>query len=155
MKKICLTFLLLCLGLVCSQQTKAGAIVTDSVRSEVLGGVWVKYNVYLPDGFAQSSQSYPVLYLLHGWSDDYTAWQKKGLMVNICNEIMDSGESERMVVIMPNAGTSDVANTWCGYFNMKGWNYADFFFNELMPKAEKKYRVIGDKKHRAVRSEER
>src|SRR5574344_1918534 len=78
MKKICLTFLLLCLGLVCSQQTKAGAIVTDSVRSEVLGGVWVKYNVYLPDGFAQSSQSYPVLYLLHGWSDDYTAWQKKG-----------------------------------------------------------------------------
>lgn len=35
-------------------------------------------------------------------------------------------------------------------FNMPGWNYEDFFFQELIPTAEKKYRGIGDKEHRAV-----
>lgn len=139
----------LILSLSFSFQAKAGRIVTDSIQSQILG-TWVKYNVYLPDGFEKSGEQYPVLYLLHGWSDDYTAWQKKGLMHLVCNELMASGESDKMVVVMPNAGTADINNTWCGYFNMKGWNYADFFFKELMPNAEKKYRVIGDKKHRAV-----
>ena len=46
---------------------RAGKIVTDSLRSEILNTT-VKYNVYLPDGFAEGSDRYPAVYLLHGLS---------------------------------------------------------------------------------------
>lgn len=144
MKKV-----LFLLSLLVSTSTWAGRIVTDSIQSSVLGAT-VKYNVYLPSGFEQSQDLLPVVYLLHGLTDTYTAWEQKGGMKDITDELIGSGEACPMVIIMPNAGGPDVNNIWNGYFNMPGWSYEDFFFNELMPTAEKKYRCIGDKEHRAV-----
>lgn len=144
MKKV-----LFLLSLLVSTSTWAGRIVTDSIQSSVLGAT-VKYNVYLPSGFEQSQNLLPVVYLLHGLTDTYTAWEQKGGMKDITDELIGSGEACPMVIIMPNAGGPDVNNIWNGYFNMPGWSYEDFFFNELMPTAEKKYRCIGDKEHRAV-----
>ena len=54
---------------------RAGKILTDSIDSKVLGAS-VTYNVYLPDGY-DSGRHYPVVYLLHGLSDDYTAWANR------------------------------------------------------------------------------
>ena len=127
----------------------AGNIVTDSIESKVLSAT-VKYNVYLPDGFRKSDVNYPVVYLLHGFTDDYEAWVKKGQMQQVADELMESGEASKMIIVMPNAGGPDVMKTWNGYMNMPGWNYEDFFFTELMPEVEKKYRGISDKGHRAV-----
>ena len=136
--------LLLCLPML------AGRIVTDTVRSQVLGAD-VPFNVYLPDGFDQNvAQQYPVIYLLHGFSDDYRAWRDKGQMQTVVDELIGSGECVPVVIIMPNAGGPDTRNTWNGYFNMPGWNYEDFFFQEFLPGVEKKYRAVGDKEHRAV-----
>lgn len=30
----------------------------------------VRYSIYLPDDYESSQRKYPVLYLLHGWTDD-------------------------------------------------------------------------------------
>lgn len=139
---------LLCL-LLCTAWCQAGRILTDSISSSVLGAT-VKYNVYLPSGFENSQDQYPVVYLLHGLTDTYTAWAEKGGMKDITDEIIGCGEAVPMVIIMPNAGGPDVNNIWNGYFNMPGWSYEDFFFNELMPAAESKYRCISDKQHRAI-----
>lgn len=128
----------------------AGRIVTDSVHSEILG-TNVLYNVYLPDGFGQSpNQLYPIIYLLHGLSDDYRAWRDKGQMQTVVDELIGSGECVPVVIIMPNAGGPDTHNTWNGYFNMPGWNYEDFFFQEFLLIVEQKYRAIAGKQHRAV-----
>lgn len=127
----------------------AGRVVTDSINSTVLGTV-VKYNVYLPNGFNKSGKQYAAVYLLHGFTDDYTAWRDKGQMREIADELIESGEASEMIIVMPNAGGPDVMNTWNGYFNMPGWAYEDFFFQELLPSVEKKYRAVGDKGHRAV-----
>ena len=128
---------------------KAGRIVTDSIKSQVLGAT-VKFNVYLPSGFNDSNDHYPVVYLLHGLSDTYRAWEQKGGMREITDDLIDSGEAMPMVIVMPNAGGRDVHNIWNGYFNMPEWNYEDFFFNELMPQVEAKYRCGGSKQQRAV-----
>ena len=128
---------------------QAGKIITDSIQSAILGAE-VKFNVYLPDGFETSGKQYPVVYLLHGLSDTYTAWQEKGQMQPVADELIRSGEVKEMVIIMPNAGDPDTHNQWNGYFNMPGWNYEDFFFKEFLPTVEKKYRIVGDKGHRAV-----
>lgn len=140
--------LMLLLALQCVAAS-AGRVHTDSVKSQVLGA-WVKYNVYLPDGFGKAERMYPVVYLLHGLSDDYTAWLDKGRMNLVADELIASGEADEMVIVMPNAGSSDVHNTPCGYFNVEGWNYEDFFFNEFMPQVEEKYRIVSEKGHRAV-----
>lgn len=128
---------------------KAGRIITDSISSQTLG-VSVKYNVYVPSQFENSNDHYPVVYLLHGLSDTYRAWEEKGGMCEIADELIESGEAVPMVIVMPNAGGSDEHNVWNGYFNMPGWNYEDFFFKELMPKIEAKYRCGGEKQLRAV-----
>ena len=127
----------------------AGKIVTDSLKSDILGAT-VKYNVYLPDGFDKTEKLYPAVYLLHGLYGTYTDWDKTGRMKDVADELIASGEAAEMVIIMPNAGHPDVHNEWNGYFNMPGWSYEDFFFKELVPAVEKKYRCIGDKGHRAV-----
>ncbi len=129
---------------------RAGHVVTDSIESRVLG-TWVKYNVYLPTGFAQDVQRhYPVVYLLHGFTDDYTAWRDKGQMQTVADELIETGEAKAMVIVMPNAGGPRTYETWNGYFNMPGWSYEDFFFQELVPAAEAKYRAGGSKGQRAV-----
>ena len=146
MKRLILTSSILLLA---AMPMKAGKIVTDSLYSAVLSET-VKFNVYLPDGFSESGKTYPAVYLLHGLSGDYTDWVKRGSMKLVADELIGTGEAVPMVVIMPNAGGPDVHNTWNGYFNMQGWNYEDFFFRELLPSAEKKYRCGGSKGMRAV-----
>lgn len=127
----------------------AGKIVTDSIESKILGAT-VKYNVYLPNGFDKTNKLYPVVYLLHGLYGGYNDWAKQGNMQLVADELIGSGEAEEMIVIMPNAGHHDIHNVWNGYFNMPEWNYEDFFFQELIPQAEQKYRGVGDKMHRAI-----
>ncbi len=127
----------------------AGRVVTDSIVSQKLGAT-VRYNVYLPSGYERSLAHYPVTYLLHGLTDTYTAWDQKGGMREITDELVESGESKAMVIVMPNAGGPDVNNIWNGYFNMPGWSYEDFFFEELLPAVEQKYRCGGKKEQRAV-----
>ena len=141
--------LLLLLALLPAFSAHAGKVVTDSLQSNVLGAQ-VKYNVYLPDGFGQVDKKYPVVYLLHGLSDDYTAWTRNGNMRLVADELIGTGEACEMVIIMPNAGGADTHNIWNGYFNMLGWRYEDFFFQEFIPAVEEKYRIVGDKGHRAV-----
>ena len=127
----------------------ASKVVTDSIYSKNLN-CWQKYNVYIPTGFEKSEKQYPVVYLLHGLYGAYDNWAKQGGMKLVIDELIGSGEADEMVIIMPNAGDSDVRNYQNGYFNVEDWPYEDFFFNELLPQAEKKYRVIGDKEHRAI-----
>ena len=127
----------------------AGKIVTDSLWSRVLG-VSVKFNVYLPDGYGKAEKTYPVVYLLHGLTDDYTAWRERGGMRTVADELISSGEAVPMIIVMPNAGGPDVHKIWNGYFNLPGWNYEDFFFGELVPGVESKYSCGGSKGQRAV-----
>ena len=141
---------LLCLALLLpALSARAGKIVTDSLRSGILD-TQVKFNVYLPDGYGQTEKLYPVVYLLHGLSDTYTAWEKKGNMQTVVDELIRSGEAKEMIIIMPNAGGPDTHHIWNGYFNMPGWRYEDFFYQEFIPTVETRYRIVGDKGHRAV-----
>lgn len=148
-KQITNTIFLLLTGLFLASPVRAG-VVTDSLKSNVLG-VTKYYNIYLPPSFKQDAQAhYPVLYLLHGLTDNHRAWVEKGQMDRVMDELIACGEIPPMVVVMPNAGDRDTRRIWNGYFNMPGWNYEDFFFQELLPAVEEKYRAGGSKGQRAV-----
>ncbi len=144
MKKL-ISIISLALTIICAN---AGKIVTDSINSKVLK-TWVKYNVYLPDSYARGEKQYPVLYLLHGLKGTYETWKEYGLSL-VADLKMRNKEVREMVIIMPNAGGMPVDKIRNGYFDVEGWKYETFFFNEFLPEVEKKYRIIGDKGHRAV-----
>jgi enterochelin esterase-like enzyme len=61
-----------------------------------------RYMVYTPPGYvADAEHPYPVLYLLHGWSDSETAWTQIGQAHLILDSMIASGDAKPMVVVMP------------------------------------------------------
>lgn len=106
-----------------------------------------KFAVYLPPDYDSSSRSYPVLYLLHGYTDDHTGWVQFGEVLHITDKAILSGEATPMIIVMPDADTG-----LPGYTNaISGkWNYEDFFFKELMPHVEERFRIKKDKRYRAI-----
>ena len=128
--------------------TNAQTIETHTIHSDILG-TGQNYNVYLPKGY-DAGRHYPLIFLLHGLSDDYTAWKNRGHMDWVANELIASGECKPCVIVMPNAGNADIHAYHCGYFNVPGWAYEDFFFKEFIPEVEAKFNCGGSKGQRAL-----
>lgn len=117
-----------------------------SLPSKILKGDR-KFAIYLPPDYETSQRTYPVLYLLHGAGDDQTGWVQFGEVLSKADESVRKGKATPMIIVMPDANTGRR-----GYYNnIKGdWNYEDFFFKELMPYVEKKYRIKQEKRSRAI-----
>lgn len=120
------------------------------VKSEVLGAER-NYTVYLPAGYDNDKEKrYPVLYLLHGMDGTNKDWFDRGHVKDVMDQLTASGEADAMIIVSPDAGGSVREGKWNGYFDMKGWNYEEFFFTEFLPMIEKNYRIKADKAHRAI-----
>jgi len=147
MKKQLLLISSLFLSLPLLSLSQSGKVFDNlSMTSKILKGER-KYAVYLPPDYENSDRSYPVLYLLHGGGDDQTGWVQFGEVLNITDKAIREGKATPMVIIMPdaNTGTRGYANNATGT-----WRYEDFFFEELMPFVEKKYRIKAEKRYRAI-----
>lgn len=145
MKNLFLYLLLTCVCLELSAQT--GKVSDNlSLPSKVLN-MERKYAIYFPPDYETSTRSYPVLYLLHGGGDDQTGWVQFGEVLRITDKAIADGKATPMIIVMPDANT-----TRRGYSNNATgtWLYEDFFFKELMPFVEKKYRIKGEKRFRAI-----
>lgn len=106
-----------------------------------------KYAIYLPPDYETSQRNYPVLYLLHGAGDDQTGWVQFGEVQHIADKAIREGSATPMIIVMPDANTGVR-----GYFNAPdgNFNYEDFFFNELIPHIEGRYRTRSDRRFRAI-----
>jgi enterochelin esterase-like enzyme len=145
MRRFIVIFLALSWTILASAQSR---IVTEGVFSKLLG-CEQKYNVYLPDGY-KATERYPVIYMLHGLYGDYSNWVGSGRMKDVADRLIASGELRPVVIVMPNAGSSDVHGYQNGYFNVKDWPYEDFFFQEFLPQVEQKWNCGGSKERRAI-----
>jgi len=142
MKKISVLLLLLISTFSFAQQ----GIVKESlkIKSSTLGKE-VKYNIYLPADYEKNNRLYPVLYLLHGYSDDETGWTQFGQTPEIADKVINSGEAPPMIIVMPDAGVSWYMNTFDGKTK-----FEDFFIKEFIPYIETTYRIRSKKEFRAV-----
>jgi enterochelin esterase-like enzyme len=145
MKNISLFIALICMGLNLAAQS--GKVMDNLTLQSKILGMERKYAIYLPADYETSSRTYPVLYLLHGGGDDQTGWVQFGEVLNITDKAVKEGSATPMIIVMPDANT-----TRRGYSNNATgtWLYEDFFFKELMPFVEKKYRIKTEKRFRAI-----
>lgn len=105
----------------------------------------VRYTIYLPAGYETSERSYPVVYLLHGYTDDDTGWLQFGEINRYADKAIADGTIPPMIIVMPDGGVSWYMNSYDGKEK-----YEDFFMKEFMPNIEKMYKIKTQKKFRGI-----
>jgi len=124
--------------------------------------------VYTPTGYENGAESYPVLYLLHGSSEDETAWLTQGRFTQIIDNLIAKGACEPMIVVAPDGGLEtqagyhvlnydcsnqphmdDVQNRSRGKQDFDWYEY-ERFFPEIIAFIDANYRTVATKAGRAI-----
>jgi enterochelin esterase-like enzyme len=71
--------------------------------------------VYLPPGYEDGAQKYPVLYLLHGGGGDEDAWLTMGRANIIMDNLIAAGKAKPMIVVMPNGNATQSVSQGYGF----------------------------------------
>jgi len=103
----------------------------------------IKYAVLLPKEYDSLNSTYPVVYLLHGFGDDETAWYTWGDLQNYV-DANDAGKIP-MIYVMPQGFNSYWVNQYDGAFP-----YMNMLVKEMVPQIDLLYHTIKDPQHRAV-----
>jgi enterochelin esterase-like enzyme len=146
-----------------------------------LTSAWRHIMVYAPPGYdANTSQRYPVLYLQHGATENYTSWTRQGRANFILDNLIAEGKAKPMIIVMetgyagaPGAGgpppgrgapggrgTTPAGGAAAGRGGAPqgagrgagGGTSAleSLFIYELIPHIDATYRTIADREHRAM-----
>lgn len=109
----------------------------------------VNYCVYLPAGYdagsrKRPSQSYPVLYFLHGLGDNERTLFNSGGWTLI-DDLRQQHKIGEFLIVAPEGGRTFYINSANGSVR-----YSDFFLQEFIPLIETKYRIEKGRDHRAI-----
>ena len=144
LKKIVFSIISICLLHFAFGQAMGKVIEEATVKSSILSKA-VRYTIYLPADYERSERTYPVVYLLHGFTDDNTGWLQFGEVNRYADKAIADGIIPPMIIVMPNGDSSFYINSYDGKEK-----YEDFFIKEFMPSIEKTYRIKAEKRYRGV-----
>lgn len=124
---------------------KAGDAAPSDVKSEKLAsklmGREMPYRIILPSRYSteNSSERFPVVYLLHGLTGHFDNWTDKTRLARLA-------ESANFIIVTPEGEdgwyTDSVAKA--------SDKYESYIVKELIPEIDKKFRTLADRDHRVV-----
>ncbi len=131
-----------------------GTVHHHYYKSNVVGDKRDFY-VYTPPGYdPRAKRTYPTLYLLHGFSDDASAWTAVGRAELVLDNLLAQGKARPMLVVMPlGYGAPEiVVRTGPGLQDraLRDRNYQKFreaLLTEVIPEVEKLYLVATNPGH--------
>lgn len=135
-----------------------GSLNRHFYRSAIIGDDR-DYYVYTPAGYDPTAKkTYPVFYLLHGFSDDASGWTSVGRAHVILDNLIAQGKAQPMLVVMTlGYGAPEiVSRQGTGAFRDPALvkrnydRYRDALFGEVMPQVEKSYRAATGRESRAI-----
>ena len=130
-------------------------LVSESWYYSDVRNEWRRCFVYTPPGYdKEANRKYPVLYLQHGMGENETSWANQGRMNFIMDNLIAEGKATPMVVVMDN-GNIEVFGAAPGENPNEarrrfGADFTDILLNELIPHIESSFRVLSDRRNRAM-----
>jgi S-formylglutathione hydrolase FrmB len=118
----------------------APAVKTVEFEAKSVGRK-LKYNIALPAKYESTTDRYPVIYLLHGYSSNYTSWSRLGAP-------RSAGDYD-LIVVMPDGGNSWYAN-WAQSEGDQKNNWEDCVIKDLIGHIDSTYRTIAEREGRAI-----
>lgn len=110
--------------------------------------------VYLPPGYEDSAERYPVLYLLHGAGGDERTWVDRQQANVILDNLIADGRLKPLIVVMPYGYTTRLEEgqrrRGAADYKTDMEEFVVDFFDDLIPNVESRYRVLADREHRAI-----
>lgn len=114
--------------------------------------------VYLPADYYESSERYPVLYLLHGARGNELSWITKGNLLRNIDSLMCNGLMKKSIVVLPNTNQYKDDRDFAksrekgaieSFFENNGMvEYS--FVEDVVKKIDSTYRTIPQKSCRAI-----
>lgn len=153
MPKLLLFLMLLLLVVPAGAQDSGGAALQGEVRQVEFEAPTLfqsrpyQYNVYLPAGYNESDQRYPVIYLLHGRGNNMNAWLN---VKPALDEMIADSEIPPMIAIMPDVPSLERASYYVDTAYNGGEPVEDTFFADLIPHVDEIYRTIARREGRLV-----
>jgi S-formylglutathione hydrolase FrmB len=144
----CIFFALLVFPIFVQRAQAQSRIDCDSIKSRILNQT-AHYCVMLPAGYDNATakppaKQYPVLYYLHGLSDNEQTLFRSGGW-NLIEDLRQQHKIGDFLIVAPEGKATFYINS-----ADKKVLYSDFFLHEFMPSIENKYRVRRDRKSRAI-----
>lgn len=99
-----------------------------------------RVRIILPEGYDESSRSYPILYLLHDAPGDYLIWTQVG-------DVYSKLAEHDVIAVMPDGGGGIPG--WYSDWLDGSYQWETFHMKVMLPFLESKLRVLGDG-HRAI-----
>jgi putative tributyrin esterase len=103
----------------------------------------MKYFILLPQDYDKSTKRYPVLYLLHGLSQNYTAWGLQN------GAPFYSGLYDDLIVVMPDGGNSWYVN-WAASEGGQKNAWDDYIVRDVIGHVDWNFRTIARREGRAI-----
>ncbi|MDN3203770.1 alpha/beta hydrolase-fold protein [Algoriphagus sediminis] len=158
MQKTFLLTLFLCLGLNLAYAQK-GTKERIKVHSLALEGNLIgdpadrDVTVYLPPSYqTDPDRQYPVLYMLHGFTDNdsqWFGWEDHWInLQNVIEQSLAAGTSKEMIVVMPNAYNTFKGSMYASSPTVGDWE--TFVAKELVSYIDAKYRTLPNKASRGL-----
>jgi len=116
------------------------------------------YFVYTPPNYdAKRKGGYPVLFLLHGWSDYANGWLDVGRANLILDSLISTGSTVPMIVVMPQ-GYGDYSFVTSGHtvwddqakVNNNLTLYSKMLMQEIIPAVERDYPIAHGSENHAI-----
>lgn len=120
------------------QTLQHGTFLSPSMKVEV------GYYIYLPPGYEDSSDRYPVVYHLHGGrpGGEY----KSVRLSRYVDAAIRAGTIEPTIYVFPNGGPM----SWYNYPQKENGMGEDVFIKETIPHIDRTYRTISGREGRAI-----
>jgi S-formylglutathione hydrolase FrmB len=107
-----------------------------------------RYSIFLPPSFSKNpSQTYPVVYFLHGLNNDETSWtvERYGHIQTALEQMISSGKIPEFIMIHPRGDNS----FYCNFIDGSK-RYEDMISQELITYMENNYRAKKGREYRAI-----
>jgi len=124
--------------------TQSLVIKDQTINSRIMNKD-MSYSLLLPEDYDTNSDSFPVIYLLHGFGGNQNSWLTRCRINELADSIQLVMHIKNFIYVMPDAGDSYFINNFDSSRMI-----SDYLSRELVPMIDSIYRTIPEQHARAI-----